>query len=439
MTPRNLLVALAAPTIAEAANWAVIAAGSSGYSNYRHQADACHAYQIMRSKGIPEDHIIMMAYDDIAHNEQNPFPGKIFNAPDPDGPGINVYEGCNIDYRQSDVTAKKFLDVITGEGSGKVLKSTAEDHVFINFIDHGAPGLVAFPNTVMHKVELQTALAKMHSKNMFKQLVFYLETCESGSMFEDLSVPGVYAVSAANPSESSWGTYCGSDDTVNGTRLHTCLGDLFSVNWMQNTDNNDITKETLELQYETVQNATTKSHVLQWGDKSFTSDKVSDFFGNKASELELGRRHKHHHHHKPRNDVSAREAHLRELESRYAHTKSAATRMKLAKKMQKLLKTQEGAQAVYVRLTELAYPGEYTRQHEARSLKHKPNQPECELAGHKAILESCADQFDANSGFVLQFHQVVVNVCADIAQKGLNLDIRAAAMQACGKEPTVVV
>ena len=36
-------------SVAAAANnpsdhWAVIVAGSSGYSNYRHQADTCHAY-----------------------------------------------------------------------------------------------------------------------------------------------------------------------------------------------------------------------------------------------------------------------------------------------------------------------------------------------------------------------------------------------------------
>jgi glycosylphosphatidylinositol transamidase (GPIT) subunit GPI8 len=36
-------------------HWAVIVAGSNTYSNYRHQADAFHAYQIMKKNGIPED------------------------------------------------------------------------------------------------------------------------------------------------------------------------------------------------------------------------------------------------------------------------------------------------------------------------------------------------------------------------------------------------
>lgn len=53
----------------------------------------------------------------------------------------------------------------------------------------------------------------MHDNNMYKKLVYYLEACESGSMFVNLSKDiNVYALSAASPSESSWGTYCYPDD-----------------------------------------------------------------------------------------------------------------------------------------------------------------------------------------------------------------------------------
>ena len=42
----------------------------------------------------------------------------------------------------------------------------------------------------------------------------YIETCESGSMFEKYNTEykdlNVFALSAANSYESSWGTYCGS-------------------------------------------------------------------------------------------------------------------------------------------------------------------------------------------------------------------------------------
>ena len=86
--------------------------------NYRHQADVCHAYQVVRAKGIPEDHIIVMAYDDIAQNRQNKFPGKVFNKPTEKGtPGVDVYAGCNINWRGDDVNPKNFMKVLTGDDS----------------------------------------------------------------------------------------------------------------------------------------------------------------------------------------------------------------------------------------------------------------------------------------------------------------------------------
>jgi len=43
----------------EAANWAVLVAGSNGYYNYRHQSDVYDAYQILHMNGIPDSNIIV--------------------------------------------------------------------------------------------------------------------------------------------------------------------------------------------------------------------------------------------------------------------------------------------------------------------------------------------------------------------------------------------
>ena len=69
--------------------WAVLVAASRGWENYRHQADVCHAYQVLHGHGVPEDNIIVMMYDDIAYNQRNPYQGKIFNRPN----GSDVYKG----------------------------------------------------------------------------------------------------------------------------------------------------------------------------------------------------------------------------------------------------------------------------------------------------------------------------------------------------------
>jgi legumain len=293
---RNLGLAVAfccgrTPLAADNQNeWAVIAVGSSSFMNYRHQADGCHAYQLLRQRGIPADQIILMMQDDVANAQENPFPGKLFNKPGSNPP--DVYEGCNVDYKGSIVTAKLFLSVITGDESGvpangKVLKSTSSSRVFLNFVDHGGVNIIAFPNgPTLHNTELSQALKTMQSKNMFSELLFYMEACESGSMFPDLATDSkIFAVTAANAKESSWGFYCGSDAKVNGKNINSCLGDLFSISWMEDSDLGDLS-ETIKTQVERVTARTNKSHVMTFGDKSFEDEPFSNFELRSRASLE---------------------------------------------------------------------------------------------------------------------------------------------------------
>merc|ERR1711862_1016964 len=108
---------------------------------------------------------------------------------------------------------------LTGTASGRSLKSTSDDNVFVFFSDHGAAGLIAFPSSTLHKADLQNTLDTMHTNKMYKKLTFYLETCESGSMFQGMTTPGVYAVSAAGTEDPAQAAYCGTDSTVNGVQL----------------------------------------------------------------------------------------------------------------------------------------------------------------------------------------------------------------------------
>ena len=194
-----LLTASVAAVNTPSNHWAVIVAGSRSFWNYRHQADAHHAYDVVIKNGIPPENVILFAYDDIADNVSNPIPGSIFNAPN----GKNVYNKEAIDYRGADVTPENFLAALTGEkttgGNGKVLKSTADSKVFVFFSDHGAPGLIAFPSTYLYADQLNTAVETMVEKGMFEQLVFYIEACESGSMFPSLAKNiGVAAMTATD-------------------------------------------------------------------------------------------------------------------------------------------------------------------------------------------------------------------------------------------------
>jgi legumain len=288
-----VVVIVALLAIAQAKDWAVIVAGSNTYGNYRHQSDACHAVQIVKAGGIPAERIINMVYDDIANNPSNPYKGQVFNKPTPAGtPGKDIWAGCQKDYTGSTVTAKNFLNVLTGnaagnagQGNGKVLNSTKDDNVFIYFTDHGGVGIIAFPvGPYLGVTDLNNALNTMFTKKMYNKVVFYLEACESGSMFEGVLAPNkkIYATTAANAHESSYGFYCPPQDKVNGKSIGSCLGDEYSVAWLENTDTVG-QAQSLQTQFNSVKTTTKMSHVMMYGDASFQSDPLSNFLSDKQA------------------------------------------------------------------------------------------------------------------------------------------------------------
>lgn len=127
------------------------------------------------------------------------------------------------------------------------------------------------------------AIQFMWDNKMYSKLVYYLEACESGSMFANLpKTIKVYATSASNATESSWAYYCGSDATVGGINIGSCLGDLYSIVWMEDTDLGSKT-ETLAAQYQIMVQKTTQSNPLQFGDLSWNTDTVSAWIGTKTA------------------------------------------------------------------------------------------------------------------------------------------------------------
>ncbi|TYI76855.1 hypothetical protein E1A91_D06G105800v1 [Gossypium mustelinum] len=270
--------------------WAVLIAGSNGYWNYRHQADVCHAYQLLRNGGLKEENIIVFMYDDIAFNVENPRPGVIINNPH----GDDVYKGVPKDYTGEDVNVHNFFAALLGNksaitgGSGKVVDSGPDDHIFIYYTDHGGPGVLGMPTfPYLYADDLIDVLKKKHASGTYKSMVFYLEACESGSIFEGLLPQGlnIYATTASNAEESSWGTYCPGEYPSPPPEYETCLGDLYSVAWMEDSDMHNLRTETLHQQYELVKKRTINgnsaygSHVMQYGDVGLSKDSLFAYLG----------------------------------------------------------------------------------------------------------------------------------------------------------------
>ncbi|KAJ7551267.1 hypothetical protein O6H91_06G007400 [Diphasiastrum complanatum] len=271
--------------------WAVLIAGSSGYGNYRHQADVCHAYQLLRKGGLKEENIVVFMYDDIANSFENPRPGVIINNPQ----GSDVYHGVPKDYTGANLTVDNFYAVIRGDraaiqgGSGKVVDSGPDDYIFIFYSDHGGPGVLGMPTTPnIYANDFVDVLKEKHAAGTYKEMAIYLEACESGSIFEGLLPEGlnIYATTASNAEESSWGTYCPGMYPPPPPEFMTCLGDLYSVAWMEDSEVHNLNRETLEDQYLSVKTRTSNhntysigSHVMQYGDTKFKTHQLSAYLG----------------------------------------------------------------------------------------------------------------------------------------------------------------
>ncbi|CAJ1785706.1 unnamed protein product [Sphenostylis stenocarpa] len=244
------------PNLGEGKRWAVLVAGSRGYENYRHQADVCHAYQVLKKGGLKDENIIVFMYDDIANHTRNPRRGIIINKPN----GPDVYKGVPKDYTGDAANKNNFFAVISGNrgalsgGSGKVVDSGPNDTIFIYYSDHGSGGRVYMPvgDPVM-ACDFVHVLMKKHATKSYKKMVIYLESCESGSMFNGIlpNNTNIYATTASDSTEQSCAFYCPDTIPRSPPGYNICLGDAYSVAWLEDSEENDMTRKTLQQQYET--------------------------------------------------------------------------------------------------------------------------------------------------------------------------------------------
>ncbi len=98
--------------------------------------------------------------------------------------------------------------------------------------------------------------------------------------FKDLEKKKIYGVTAATPFESSYGCYCGSEAVVGGINIGSCLGDLFSCNWMENADAADFETYTIGEQVDEVKIKTDMSEVCQYGDTTPRAELLKEYEGD---------------------------------------------------------------------------------------------------------------------------------------------------------------
>merc|ERR1712100_34407 len=171
---------------------------------------------------------------------------------------------------------------------------------------------------------------------------------------------------------------------------------------------------------------------MQWGDTSFTNDEMSEFIGNldlvgASAPAEPSK-----------SAVSARKVDLERLYRMYVAATTSADRLRIGQELQQELNSQLAVDMIHTKFLSLVYPGNDAKQEAMRTVKVKPSLRDCEVRVHNAFAKYGAQQFEANSGFALQFHRIVVNVCADKAQSNEPISkLEGAVKDACAESIVV--
>ncbi|KAK8818664.1 hypothetical protein WA538_003974 [Blastocystis sp. DL] len=285
-----LLIALF--SIVAADKWALFVSGNNGYYNYCITSTICRGYDILHRAGVPEDHMVYLGFNDVFDSSSNPFPGQIFTD-ESEGPGVDYAAECrpHIDYPDKMVSAELFMSVLSGDKetttkltgvqNPKVIESTAEDTVFVYYMDHGAIGFCEVGKSDLQEQVLMDTINKMFDNHQYKQMVFYFEACHSGSMFRKLeSTKNVYAMTGSDTEHSAWMCNCPPHDKVNGKSMGTCLSAWYDNFWMQEVMDNG-SKITLSDMFTHVHEETAKEtdqNVSQFGDIEKMGPETLDTF-----------------------------------------------------------------------------------------------------------------------------------------------------------------
>jgi len=217
--------------------WVLIVATSSGWDNYRHQADALAQYQIFKSNGVTDDRIILIMEDDLADNPQNAEPGVVRNV----AGGPNLYLDVHVDYKLSDVNATDILGILAGRQTDRlpvVVQGTRNDNIYVFMVGHGNSGGVLIDAvdagtivTAIDTYSLASTISTMFQEGRYRRMFVAVEACHGGVVGKDIASPGTIFFAGANAFESSFGAnYDGTLDAWLADQFayqlqHTAVGE----------------------------------------------------------------------------------------------------------------------------------------------------------------------------------------------------------------------
>lgn len=203
----------------------LIVAASSGWSNYRHQADAYACYQLLRKNNVSDEDIILIAEDDLAYHSQNSEQGYVRTSP----MGNNVHEGLYVDYRLSGLKPMDLYYILSGEQQPylpHVIASDSTDNLLVYWVGHGSSdGQLGWGDKTFSMDTLSSYFRRVAQQKLYRKIFIAMETCYSGIFGQQSKgIKGLLCMTAAAEKETS--KACNFNAS-----LHVWMSNSFSENF----------------------------------------------------------------------------------------------------------------------------------------------------------------------------------------------------------------
>ncbi len=249
-------------------NYALLIATSTSWPNYRHQADVFSMYHKLRKYGYDDDHIILIAENDVVSSPFNPVPGSLIDYNEE-----LISEGLNIDYRISELEPQDILKILSGQKSERlphVIQSDSTQNIFVFWSGHGEHDSFLWPMSSFSYADMQTLVSTLSEEKKFRKMLWVVEACYSGSVckaFGDVEAKGTLCMTATNENETSKGFMYNS-------AYGNFLTNSFSYNFMSMLDHAAISSHndsdiSLNDIYNEVYKATLGSHASIFNSQNY--------------------------------------------------------------------------------------------------------------------------------------------------------------------------
>jgi len=250
--------------------------------------------------------------------------------------------------------------------------------------------MIMFPGGAISAADLLDTLQKMHRQQMYRQLVFYLDTCHSGSMFQQLPADtGILAISSSTPAQSAWAVYCfAPEDVVQGKEIGACLADEMSISWLLDSEAHHA-DETLGAQIKSTAAWTKANHcapgscsstVCTYGDKRFLDEPLSWFQGQRSAVRKEPR--------VPSTGIEARDVKLELLKHRIVNANDAVDEAAFKLELRHELDERDRIDRFFASLKDAACEGRCNATSQGTSAFGCGSARQIDLSCHKALIDT---------------------------------------------------